>query len=47
MTWLTFEPHDAVVTALHEQLIYDERGWDRLRGCGVDFRAVVLKESTL
>lgn len=44
MISLTFEPHDAVVTALEDQLIYNEWGWDRLRGCGVDFGAVILKE---
>lgn len=44
MISLTFEPHDAVVTALEDQLIHNERGWDRLRGCGVDFGAVILKE---
>lgn len=41
---LTSEPHHAIFTSLEEQLIYNERGWDRLRGRGVDFRAVILKE---
>lgn len=45
MISLTFEPHDTIVTALEEQLIYNEWGWDRLRGCGVDFRAIILKET--
>lgn len=47
MISLTFEPHDAVVTALKDQLIYNEWGWDRLRGCGVDFGAVILKEKKI
>lgn len=45
MISLTFEPHDAVITALQDQLVYNEWGWDRLRGCGVDFGAVILKET--
>lgn len=42
---LTFEPHDAIVTALEEQLIYNEGGWDGLRGCRVDSGAIILKET--
>lgn len=42
---LTSEPHDAVVAALEEQPIHHKRGWHRLGGRGVDFRAVILKET--
>ena len=43
---LTFEPQDAVIGALQEDPVQDDRGGDRLRGSGVDPGAVVLATRT-
>lgn len=43
MNMLTFESHDSILTTFKQQLINNKRGWDRLRGCGVDFWVVILQ----
>lgn len=43
---LTLEPHDTVVAALEEQLIYDEGGRDGLWSRGVDFWTIILKTTS-
>lgn len=40
---LTFKPHDSILTTFKQQLIYNKGGWDRLRGCGVDFWVIILQ----
>lgn len=42
--WLTSDSHDAIVTSFKNQLVYNECGRDRLRGCGVYSGAVILKK---
>lgn len=44
---VTFKPHHAIFTTLQEQLVYNEGGRYRLRGCGVDFGTVILKEQEI
>lgn len=42
----TFKPHDAVLTALQKKLFHHECAGDRLGGCGVVSRTIVLKKNT-
>lgn len=41
----TFKPHDAVLTALQKKLFHHECTGDRLGGCGVVSRTIVLKRT--
>lgn len=42
----TFKPHDAVLTALQKKLFHHECAGNRLGGCGVVSRTIVLKKNT-